>query len=123
MPHIEIKGELSPARIHADFKSASARRGGRIYKLRESYLRRDEREGLVEALVVEAHLKQDFLVHLRPRPGGLMLRLYPGTPVQRTAGIRGLLVWFARGILAAYPGLAIGATNLEAELQRDEALG
>ena len=115
MPHIELRGSITPEKIYRDFSPATEKYEETIFKIREVFLRGDEAEILIESFVVEDHLNQDFLVQLRSRESGLMIGLYPSTPVQRTEGIKQFLVWLTKRFLSSYPGLAVGTTNLESE--------
>jgi hypothetical protein len=114
MPHVELKGPFTTRALHESFEPASERLGDAVFKTSASYLRKDAAEILIEALVVEGYLKQEFLVQVRDRDGGLLIRLFPATPVQRTEGVKRFIVWLARRFQAASPGLVMGTTNLQA---------
>ncbi|MBD3334037.1 MAG: hypothetical protein GF355_00810 [Candidatus Eisenbacteria bacterium] len=116
MPHIELRGKIALDDLYRRFAPAARTDGGTVFRTRTMFRRQDGRELLVEALVVEEHLKQEFLVQLRDRQEGLLLRLYPGTPVQRTEGVKRFLVWLAAELRRRDPGLEVGRTNLDAHL-------
>jgi hypothetical protein len=112
MPHVELLGNVGASAVQEHLEPVTAKVGGCVFKTRACYLRSDGRDLLVECLVVEGFLKQEFLVEIRDRDGGVMVRLYGGSRVQRTGGVKSFLAWLARRIAGAHPDLTVGTTNL-----------
>lgn len=123
MPHVELRGSINCLQVHKSFLASTSKVKGCVLKTGASFLRNDEQELLVEALVVEGYLKQEFLAQVRNRDEGILIRIYPGTAVQRTDGVKRFLVWMARELLGQRPELSIGTTNLQAFLGEGEAAG
>lgn len=117
MPHVELQGSICCRDVHESFQPATSKAEGAVLKTRASYLRSDEQEVLLEALVVEGYLKQEFLVQMRNRDAGILIRIYPGTPVQRTDGVKHCLVWLAKDLRKRDSNLSIGTTNLQSFLR------
>jgi hypothetical protein len=119
MPHVELQGSIRCRDVHKSFQPATSKVEGAVVKTRASYLRSDEQEVLLEALVVEGYLKQEFLVQMRNRDVGILIRIYPGTPVQRTDGVKRCLVLLAKDLQKRDSNLSIGTTNLQSFLGGD----
>jgi hypothetical protein len=120
MPHVELLGGIRASAVHESFQPATVRVGGSVFKTRACYLRSDGREALVEVLVVEGYLKQSFLAQIRDREDGVIIRLYPHTPVQRSDGVKLFVAWLGAGLRRRSPDIAVGATNLQGLLEELE---
>lgn len=83
-----------------------------ILKTSNAYIDREKKSILLEALIIEGEARKSFLVLLGSRPDGVVVRLYPGTEVEKTDMVKRLLAEQAKQILVALPGLRIGETNL-----------
>jgi len=47
------------------------------------------------------------------RDDGVVVRLYPKVEAEKTDGVRKILAELAKQLIAAFPGLRIGETNLD----------
>jgi hypothetical protein len=89
-----------------------------ILKTSNAYIDREKKSILLEALTIEGESKKSFMILLGSRPDGFVVRLYPGTEVERTDMVKRLLAEQAKQIMEALPRLQIGETNLSEYLEK-----
>ncbi len=112
MPHVVVEGPVSLERLYQDFTPENLREGACIIKLRALYLSTTKTDALVECVVVEDGLPQDFYVMLSGRSSGITVRLDPKTDPQKTVGVKRLVALLGQRLKAQDPACAYGVTNL-----------
>ena len=112
MPHVVLTGKATIEDISKELKPLFIRNGSTILKTSEVYLERDKNAVLVDSLAIEANKKTTFLAMISGRDDGVVVRLYPKVEVEKTDGVRKILAELAKQLLAAFPGLKVGETNL-----------
>jgi hypothetical protein len=112
VPHIELVGPLRCETLYRSFREEQGRDGPFVFRIQHAFLRQDGRELLVESLVAEPYLKQEFLAQVRQREEGILLRLYPHCRVERSEGVKRFLVWLASRLSDGWKGIVVGHTNL-----------
>jgi hypothetical protein len=113
MPHVVLLGTVSVDDIFNGLKSVFIRNESGILKTDASYMSRDKTAILIEALTIEGGVKRSFFVMIGRRDDGVVVRIYPGSDVEKTVGVKSILSDIAKQLLMAFPKLAIGETNLQ----------
>ena len=113
MPHVVLTGKAAIEDIFRELKPLFIRNKSTILKTTEVYLERDKNAILVDSLAIEANRKTIFLAMISGRDDGVVVRLYPKIEVEKTVGVRKILAELAKQLIAAFPGLRIGETNLD----------
>jgi hypothetical protein len=88
------------------------RRERDVLRTMDAYLNRSGTSILIESLAVEAGKGTSFLTLVSSRDDGVVVRLYPKLEVEKTEGVKRILAEQAKQLLASFPGLRIGETNL-----------
>ena len=63
-------------------------------------------------LVIDSEEKTVFLAMISGRDDGVVVRFYPKIDVEKTEGVKKILVELAKQLIATFPELRIGETNL-----------
>ncbi len=113
MPHVVLNGNVSLRDIFDKMKPVIRRDDHLILRTSRKYIDDEERSILTEALVIENGRKSSFLVLLSSREDGLVVRIYPGSSVEKTDGVKRILAEIARQLLDAFTNLKVGKTNLQ----------
>ncbi len=116
MPHVQIVGARPVAELAELLARVTEANPPLVLKVQESYLSCDARRLLLEVLVVEGYLRQSFFLLAHEEDEGILIRCHPATPVQKTDGVKKLIVFVGRKCAELSPGARIGHTNLEAFL-------
>lgn len=117
MPHVQLRGPCRVSELAAPLERFMETEPPEVRKVLGAYLSLDRARLVLEVVVVEAYLRQNFFLLLRDEEDGILIRCHPiGTP-QRTEGVKRLIARLARHCLALRPECAIGNTNLEAFLE------
>ena len=77
------------------------------------YLEREKNAILIDSLAIDADKKTVFIALISGRNDGIVVRLYPKIDVEKTEGVKKILVELAKQLIATFPELWIGETNLE----------
>jgi hypothetical protein len=109
---VVLTGKATIEDISKELKPLFIRNGSTILKTSEVYLERDKNAVLVDSLAIEANRKTIFLAMISGRDDGVVVRLYPKVEVEKTDGVRTILAELVKQLLAAFPGLKVGETNL-----------
>ena len=91
-----------------------------ILKATDSYIDRGRRNIIVDSLDIEGGERERFLMLIGQREEGLVVRLFDVPEVERTEGVKRVLAETAIQLLATFPDLVVGETNLERHLKIDE---
>jgi hypothetical protein len=84
-----------------------------ILKTTDLYLEREKNVILIDSLAIDADNKTVFLSMISGRDDGVVVRLYPKIDVEKTEGVKKILAELAKQLIATFPELRIGETNLE----------
>jgi len=118
MPHIEILGAGRAQDLAGPFGGFVERRPALVAKVLEAYLSPDCRRLLLEVVLVEGYLRQNFFLLVRDEEGGVLIRCHPSSPVQKTDGVKTLIALLGRRCLELHPDSRVGHTNLQSWLDR-----
>jgi len=113
VPHVVLNGKVSVENIFEELKPLWIRNGNSILKTIEVYLERGKNVILIDALAIDAEKKIVFLAMISGRDDGVVVRLYPKIDVEKTEGVKKILAELAKQLIATFPELRIGETNLE----------
>jgi len=117
LPHVVLTGDISLRDVFEKIEAFVVREDKNILKISDKFINQDEDSILVESMAIEAKNKASFLVLLSQREDGLVVRLYPQIDVEKTDGVKKILAKIANDIIAAFPSLKVGKTNLQEFLQ------
>jgi hypothetical protein len=81
------------------------------------YMSRDKTSIIIESLSIEGGVKRSFFAMIGRRDDGVVVRIYQGSEIEKTTGVKSILSEIAKQLLAAFPQLTIGETNLSAYLK------
>ena len=113
MPHVVLNGKVSVEKIFEELKPLLIRKENSILKTMDVYLEREKNAILIDSLAVDADKKTVFLALISGRNDGVVVRLYPKIDIEKTEGVKKILVELAKQLIATFPELRIGETNLE----------
>lgn len=119
MPHIQILNAPAGPELARRVEPFTVARPPEILKVLDVYASSSSRRVLLEVVVVEGHLRQNFFLLLREDEGVFLLRCHPVLPVQKTDGVKRVIVEVARRILDMAPEARLGNTNLESHIPPD----
>jgi hypothetical protein len=117
MPHVVLNGPIGIDDIFNTLKGVFIRNEGGVLKTDTIYMSRDKTVILIESLSIEGGVKRSFFAMIGRRDDGVVVRIYPGSDVEKTAGIKSILSEIAKQLLVAFPQLCIGETNLSEYLK------
>jgi hypothetical protein len=112
MPHVVLTGTVSIEDIFNIVKVVFIRNESGLLKTDTSYMSRDKTAILIESLTIEGGVKRSFFTLIGHRDDGVVVRIYPGSDVEKTVGVKSILSEIAKQLLVAFPQLIIGETNL-----------
>ena len=112
MPHVVLNGGVNIEEIFNKFNGVLIRNEQGILKTDNIYLNRDKTSMLIESLAIEKGIKNSFLAMVSRRDDGVVIRIYPGSEVEKTSGVKKILSKIAKQVLTDFPKLKIGETNL-----------
>ncbi len=118
MPHIEILGAGRAQDLAGPLGGFAQQRPAFVARVLDVYLSPDCRRLLLEVVLVEGHLRQNFFLLVRDEEGGVLIRCHPSSPVQKTDGVKTLIALLGRRCLELRPGSRVGHTNLQSWLER-----
>jgi hypothetical protein len=113
LPHVVLKGRAAIENIFKELKPLMIRNENSILKTTDVYLEREKNAILINSLAIDADKKTIFLTMISGRNDGVVIRLYPKIDVEKTEGVKKILVELAKQLIATFPELRIGETNLE----------
>jgi hypothetical protein len=113
LPHVVIKGKVAIENIFNEIKPLFIRNEKSILKTTDVYLERRKNAILIDSLAIDAEKRTVFLTLISERDDGVVVRLYPQIDFEKTDGVKKILVALAKQLIATFPELKIGETNLE----------
>jgi hypothetical protein len=112
MPHVVLSGAVRVDDIFNVLKPVFIRNQNGILKTDTIYMSRDKKTILIEALTIEGGAKRSFFAMIGQRDDGVVVRIYPGSEVEKTVGVKNILSEIAKQLLVTYTNVTIGETNL-----------
>jgi hypothetical protein len=112
LPHIVLNGKAGIENIFKELKPLMKRNENSILKTTDVYLEREKNAILIDSLAIDADKKIAFLAMISGRDDGVVVRLYPKIDVEKTEGVKKILVELAKQLIATFPELTVGETNL-----------
>jgi hypothetical protein len=113
VPHIVLIGKVSVESIFRELKPLFIRNENSLLKTTDVYLEREKNVALIDSLAIDADKKVVFIAMISGRDDGVVVRLYPKIIVEKTEGVKKILVELAKQMMATFPELSLGETNLE----------
>ncbi len=113
MPHVVLNGKVAIENIFKELKPLMIRNENSILKTTDVYLEREKKAILIDSLAIDAGKKTVFLTMISGRNDGFVVRLYPKIDVEKTEGVKKILVELAKQLMATFPELTVGETNLD----------
>jgi hypothetical protein len=117
LPHVVLKGKTSIEEIFSQLKPVFFRNEATILKTKEAYLEKAKKDILIDALAIEGDHKTAFLALISGREDGVVVRLYPNIAIEKTDGVKRVLVELAKQIMTFFPEFTVGETNLSEYFQ------
>jgi hypothetical protein len=117
VPHVVLEGKAAIENIFEELKPLFIRNESTILRTMETYIERGKNAILIDSLAIEASRKTIFLALISGRDDGVVVRLYPKIEVEKTDGVKKILVELAKQLIATFPGLKVGETNLQEYLK------
>jgi hypothetical protein len=112
LPHVVLKGKITPEDIFNQLKPIFYQESMALLKTKETYLEKAKKDILIDALAIEGDRKTAFLALISGRDDGVVIRLYPNIAIEKTTGVKRVLVELAKQLIATFPELTVGETNL-----------
>ena len=113
MPHVVLNGDIRLRDVFEKMKPVITRDEHSILRTLKKYIDFEENSILAEALVIEEGRKINFLALLGSREDGIVVRIYPGSSIEKTDGVKRILAEIAKQLLDTFPNLKVGKTNLQ----------
>ena len=117
MPHVVLNGKVSVENIFEELKPLLIRNQNSILKTTDVYLEREKNVILIDSLAIDDDKKIVFLAMISGRDDGVVVRLYPKIAVEKTEGVKKILVELGKQLIATFPEFKIGETNLDSYLK------
>jgi len=117
LPHVVLNGKVEVENIFKELKPLMIRNKNDILKTTDVYLEREKNVILIDSLAIEADKKTVFLAMISGRDDGVVVRLYPKIAVEKTEGVKKILVELGKQLIATFPEFKIGETNLDSYLK------
>ncbi len=117
MPHVVLNGEAAIEDIFKELKPLMMRNENSILKTTDVYLEREKNVILIDSLAIDAGKKTVFLTMISGRNDGVVVRLYPKIEVEKTEGVKMIIAELAKQLIATFPELTVGETNLDIYLK------
>ena len=112
MPHVVLNGKVSIEDIFRELKPLFIRKENNILKTMDLFLERGKTAILIDSLSIEDSKKTIFFAMITGRDDGVVVRLYPKIEVEKTEGVKSILAELSKQLLATFPELKVGETNL-----------
>lgn len=112
MPHVVLNGDVNIDVIFNKLKNVYVSIKNGILKTENIYINRDKTTLLLESLTIENGIKRNFFSLIGRRQDGVVIRIYQGSEVEKTVGVKTILSEITKQLLIEFPVLSIGETNL-----------
>jgi hypothetical protein len=112
LPHVILNGKVAVEDIFKQLKPLFIREENNILKTTDVYLEHGKSAILIDSLAIEADKKTIFFAMITSRDNGVAVRLYPKIEVEKTEGVKRILVELAKQLLQTFPEFKVGETNL-----------
>jgi len=112
VPHVVLNGKVYTQNIVDNLNPLFIRNKTLILKTSNMYIDREKKSILIESLAIEEKKKTDFLAMISEREDGVVVRIYPGSKVEKTDGVKRILAEIAKQLLDMFPELKVGKTNI-----------
>jgi len=113
VPHVVLNGNVVVENIFETIQPLMIRNQNSVLRTVDVYLERKKNVILIDSLTIEADKKIAFLVMISGREDGIVIRLYPKISVEKTEGVKKIIGEIAKQLIATFPQLKIGETNLQ----------
>jgi len=117
MPHVVLNGKVHIKDVFDKMKTLFIRKEGVILKTSNTYIDREKKSILTESLAIEDGKKINFFTMISNREDGIVVRIYPGSEVEKTDGVKRILAEIAKQLLDTFSELKIGKTNISGFLK------
>ena len=117
MPHVVLNGKVHIKDIFDKMKTLFIRKEGVILKTSNTYIDREKKSILIESLAIEDGKKINFFTMISNREDGIVVRIYPGSEVEKTDGVKRILAEIAKQLLDTFSELKVGKTNISGFLK------
>ena len=112
IPHVVVEGDLEIEGIFQKLDQIFIKEDGLIIRTTNSFLSKDKTIFLLETLVIDKGSKIQFFAMVNQREDGIVVRIYPGTDIEKTDGVKRSLAEIGKQILNKFDGSKVGKTNL-----------
>jgi hypothetical protein len=112
MPHVVLNGKVRAEDVFDKITPLFIRKEGVILKTSDTYIDREQNSILIESLAIEKGNKTNFFAMISGREDGIVVRIYPGSEVEKTDGVKTILAEIAKQLLDMFPELRVGKTNI-----------
>lgn len=113
MPHIVLENINDTKEAYDALKPFAQKIEGGILKVLDKYLNGAEQTALVESLVIENGVNQNFFIQLSQKKSSLTVRLLPLTDPEKTKGVKTIMAMVAKEIKDTNESITYGKNNLE----------
>lgn len=113
MPHIVLENINDTNEAYDALKPFAQKIEGGILKVLDKYLNGAEQTALVESLVIENGVNQNFFIQLSQKKSSLTVRLLPLTDPEKTKGVKTIMAMVAKQIKDTNESITYGKNNLE----------
>ncbi|WP_455368119.1 hypothetical protein [[Eubacterium] cellulosolvens] len=112
MPHVVLRGNVNVTDVFKELETFLVRGEKSVLRIANTFIDRDNKSILVESLVIEGSKKTQFFTMISRRKDGVVIRIAPIVEVEKSYGVKKIIAVIATQILAKFPQLSIGETNL-----------
>jgi hypothetical protein len=117
MPHVVINGKFNPTEIFPDLSSVFIKEGSTILKTTDQFLAKNKQSILVESIVIEEHVKNQFFAMINKREDGIVVRIHPIFVIEKTPGVKRIIAEIGKFFLKLNQQATISKTNLQEYLK------
>lgn len=112
IPHVVLEGEIKTQDIFKEIEPLFIKEENLLIRSTNSFLSLDESTILIEILVIEKNIKNQFFAIVNQREDGVVVRIHPMVEVEKTNGVKKSLAEIGKQVLTKFKGTKVGKTNL-----------
>ena len=112
IPHVVLEGDLQIKNIFREIEDLFIKEENLLIRSTNSFLSKDETLILLETLVIENGVKNQFFMMINQRDDGVVVRIHPMKDIEKTNGVKRSLAEIGNQIIVKFEGAKIGKTNL-----------